>query len=45
MIKTINMEMPKIMEWLMSNKLHINVSKTAAMLFHTKQNRVNTDSN
>ena len=44
-IKTINMEMPKIMEWLKSNKLHINVNKTVAMLFHTRQKRVNIDEN
>ena len=40
-IKTINMEMPKLMEWIKSNKLHINVDKTVAMLFHTRQKRVN----
>ena len=40
MIKTINIEMPKIIEWLMSNKLHINVNKTVAILFHTRQRRV-----
>ena len=34
-VKTINMEIPKIMEWLKSNKLHINVNKTVAMLFHS----------
>ena len=39
------MEMPKIMEWLRSNKLHINVNKTVAMLFHTRQKRVNIDEN
>ena len=44
-IKTINIEMPKIMEWIKSNKLHINVSKTVAMLFHTRQKRVNIDEN
>ena len=50
-IKTINMEMPKIMESLKSNKLHINVNKTVAMLFHiiplfhTRQKRVNIDEN
>ena len=44
-IKTINMEMPKIIEWIKSNKLHINVNKTVAMLFHTKQKRVNIDEN
>ena len=38
-IKTINMEMPKIMEWFKSNKLYINVDKTVAMLFHTRQKR------
>ena len=37
--------MPKIMEWLKSNKLHINVNKTVAMLFHTRQKRVNIDEN
>ena len=34
-----------IMEWFKSNKLHINVSKTVAMLFHTRQKRVNIDEN
>ena len=42
-IKTINMEMPKIMEWFESNKLHLNVNKSVAMLFHTRQKRVNID--
>ena len=42
-IKTINIEMPQIMEWLKSNKLHINVNKTVAMLFHTRQKRFNID--
>ena len=42
-VKTINMEMQKIMEWLRSNKLHIDVNKTVAMLFHTW--RVNIDEN
>ena len=41
MIKTINMEMTKIIEWFKSNKLHINVNKTVTMLFHTRQKRVN----
>ena len=44
-IKTINMKMPKIMEWFKPNKLHINVNKTVAMLFHTRQKRVNIDEN
>ena len=44
-IKTINMEMPKIIEWFKSNKLHINVNKTVAILFHTRQKRVNIDEN
>ena len=39
------MEMPKIMEWIKSNKLNINVNKTVAMLFHTRQKRVNIDEN
>ena len=37
--------MPKIVEWLKSNKLHINVNKAVAMLFHTGQKRVNIDEN
>ena len=37
--------MPNIIEWLQSNKLHINVNKTVAMLFHTRQKRVNIDEN
>ena len=35
------MEMPKIIEWFKSNKLHININKTVAMLFHSRQKRVN----
>ena len=45
MIKTINMEMPKIMEWFKFNKFHMNIDKTVAMLFHTRQRRVNIDEN
>ena len=37
--------MPKIIEWLKSNKLRVNVDKTVAMLFHTRQKRVNIDEN
>ena len=37
--------MPKIMEWLTTNKLHIYVDKTFAMLFHTRQKRDNIDEN
>ena len=44
-IKTINMEMPKIIQWLKSNKLHININKTVAILFHIRQKRVNIDEN
>ena len=44
-IKTINMEMPLIMEKSRSNKLHINQNKTGAMLFHTRQQIVNIDEN
>ena len=44
-IKTITMEMPKIMEWLKSNKLHIDVNKAVAMLFLTRQKRANIDEN
>ena len=33
------------MEWLKSNKLHIDVNKTVSMLFHTRQKRVNIDEN
>ena len=39
------MEMPKVVEWSKSNKLQINVDKTVAMLFHTRQKRVNIDEN
>ena len=39
------MEMPKIIEWLKSNKLHINVNKTDATLFQPRQKRVNIDEN
>ena len=44
-VETINMEMPKIIEWPKFNKLHINVNKTVAMLFHTRQKCVNIDDN
>ena len=37
------MEMRKITEWSKSNKLHINVNKTVAMLFHTRQRRASID--
>ena len=37
------MEMPNIMEWFKSNKLHINVNKTVAL--DTRQKRVNIDEN
>ena len=39
------MEMPKIMEWLKSKKLHIDVNKTVAMLFLTRQKRAGIDEN
>ena len=45
MMKSLNIEMPKIMEWLMSHKLHINLDKTVAMLFHIRQKRVDIDEN
>ena len=32
-----NKEIPKVIEWLSFNKLHINTNKTVAMLFHTRQ--------
>ena len=44
-IKSINMEMPKIIDWPKSNKLHINVNKTAAILFHTIQKHISIDEN
>ena len=44
-ITTINMEVPKFIEWIKSNKLHINVNKAVAMLFHTRRKRVNIDEN
>ena len=44
-IKTINKEMPKVIERLKSNKLHINIYKTLAMLFHTRQKSINIDEN
>ena len=40
-LKTINMEMSKIIEWFKSNKLQVNLSKTFDMLFHTRHKRVN----
>ena len=39
------MEMPKIIEWHKSNKLDINVNINVAMLFHSRQKRVNIDEN
>ena len=42
-VKTINVKMPKIMEWFKSNKLHINVNRTVAMLFHSRQRHINID--
>ena len=39
------MEVPKTLECLKSNKLHINEIGTIAMLFHTRQKRVNIDEN
>ena len=39
------MKMPKIMEWLKSNKLHIDANKTVAMLFLTRQKRAGIDEN
>ena len=39
------MKMHKIIEWFKSNKLHININKTVAMLFHNRQKRVNIDEN
>ena len=43
MKKIINMEMPNAMELYKSNKLQIDVNKTVAMLFHTRQKCVNID--
>ena len=45
MIKTINVKMPKIIEWFKSNKLHININKTVTMIFLTRQKHVNIDDN
>ena len=42
---TINTEMQNVIELLKLNKLHINVNKTVAMLFHTRQKRVDIDGN
>ena len=39
------MGIPNVIEWLKSYKLHINVNKTVAMLFHARQKRVNIDEN
>ena len=44
-ILTINMEMPKVLEWLKSNKLHIDIVKIVVMLFHTRQKSINIDDN
>ena len=37
----INNELSKISEWLLSNKLSLNIKKTKFMVFHTPQRRVN----
>ena len=37
--------MPKVIVWFSSNKLPVNVNKTVAMLFHTRQKRANIDEN
>ena len=42
-VKTINMEIRKFIDWIKSNKLHINVNNTVAMLFHSSQEHVNID--
>ena len=34
---SINKEIPRVTEWLNSNKLHLNANKTVSMLFHTRQ--------
>ena len=39
------MEMPEIIERLKSDRLHINLSKTVAMLYHIRYKRVNIDEN
>ena len=39
-IKTINMEMPNIIEWLKSNKLHTNINKTVALCYSTLDKNV-----
>ena len=36
----INSQLNTISEWLLSNKLSLNIKKTKYMVFHTKQRRV-----
>ena len=42
LVNTLNSEMPKVITWFKSNKLHLNANKSVAILFHTHQNRINT---
>ncbi len=37
----INMELSKIIDWLIVNKLSLNIPKTKYTVFHSKQKRIN----
>ena len=39
---SINDELPHMHEWLLINKLSVNVSKTTFMIFHHQQRRIDT---
>ena len=41
LIDIINKELSKIIEWLHSNKLSLNVNKTQYMIFSNKNNNIN----
>ena len=43
LVNVVNKEMPNINEWFASNKLNVDVNKSTAMLFHSRQKIINTD--
>ena len=45
MILTMNIEIKKITDWTVANKLSINIKKTHYMIFTTKRRTVNTNNN
>jgi hypothetical protein len=36
----VNMELPKLLEWLKSNRLSLNIKKTHVMVFGNKNNKI-----